>query len=233
MKKIIFLLCLPFLCFSQDEFEIFGTVLASDTDEPLAYADVYISSEEGIVSHSFTDSIGSFKLNYKGFQNLELTVSYLGYKTSKTQLNSISPKAVNRNIILDQDLYLLEEVTIVGLKCSRACCCIYTSCIYTDDGFYPDLHFEKRIKDFHMDRDPHIKIFPNPAIEQTTIRSKSGIKSINIYNTNGSILISENFPQALNEYELNTLSYLPGHYYVNLTDKQSKSFTKKLIVVRP
>jgi hypothetical protein len=95
MHRIISLLLLAYSVsgFTQNKsFKISGTVLASDTQMPLESATVYLEQpkDSALVTYTISDKIGAFVLENSTYaSNLNLFVSYVGYKTHYQKVNII------------------------------------------------------------------------------------------------------------------------------------------------
>ena len=74
--------------------------------EPLLGASVYVSAEVGTA----TDSAGLFELNPTP-GNINLTVSYLGYKTFTQSIGIVAGQTVEVDIILQEEATILNTVT--------------------------------------------------------------------------------------------------------------------------
>jgi TonB family protein len=87
-----------------------GTVLESETDNPLIGANVIIKgSNEGVI----TDVDGRFELESSQSLPLVLELSYLGYDTQEVVVDNIQSDLVLR---MEEGEAVLEEVVITGLE---------------------------------------------------------------------------------------------------------------------
>ncbi|MEL6843993.1 MAG: carboxypeptidase-like regulatory domain-containing protein, partial [Bacteroidota bacterium] len=84
-----------------------GTIMASDTDEPLAGATVSI---QGTTRGVITDDKGQFNLEVENPADAILVISYIGYKKVEFPLNGQNSVSVS----LDPDYAQLEEVIVTG-----------------------------------------------------------------------------------------------------------------------
>ncbi len=118
MHRIISLLLLAYSVsgFTQNKsFKISGTVLASDTQMPLESATVYLEQpkDSALVTYTISDKIGAFVLENSTYaSNLNLFVSYVGYKTHYQKVNIIEGAFSLDPISLEIDDNALDEVVI-------------------------------------------------------------------------------------------------------------------------
>ncbi|MBK7106323.1 MAG: TonB-dependent receptor [Ignavibacteriae bacterium] len=110
MKHIlIYLFVLTNLIFSQ-EINISGTVLDGKTKLPLTSANVFLSKNNiGVV----TDFDGKFLIKSKIIPNDSLVISYIGYKTYKTELQEFLNS--NRIIELEWIDYKLQSIIVSAI----------------------------------------------------------------------------------------------------------------------
>ena len=113
----LFLLCSSTLfSFSQSKsFKILGTVMARDVNGPLESATVHLEriKDSSVVSYSITDKEGKFTLEDKSYDaNLNLFVSYIGYKTYKKSIPLSSSSIDLKDIILDINADVLDEIIV-------------------------------------------------------------------------------------------------------------------------
>lgn len=94
---------------SQDETmrTVTGTVLDADTGEPLVGA--YVLQVGLRTNYAVTKEDGSFSLKVSHKKNVEIEVSYIGYKTEKVDVSNIGEVVVK--LTLDNQL---EESVVVG-----------------------------------------------------------------------------------------------------------------------
>ena len=93
MKKLslVLLVLISTYSFSQSkDFKISGQLFGADNNLPLEAATVHLETikDSTLVTYSITEQDGSFVLEDKtGYKNLNLIVSYVGYKTLKREIN--------------------------------------------------------------------------------------------------------------------------------------------------
>ncbi len=71
----------------------------------------------------------------------------------------------------------------------------------------------------------NINVFPNPAVNQITISSNSSIKTVNIYNMNGQLMLTKT---NLNTIDVTELS--KGIYIIEIINSEQNVFKDKLII---
>ncbi len=104
MKQLIFVLALVFSCvlFAQNKnFEIIGTVIADDSQQPLESATVYAErlKDSSVVTYTISDNLGGFRLENSTYDDsLNVFVSYVGYKMFKTKV-AINQESINLGVI--------------------------------------------------------------------------------------------------------------------------------------
>ncbi|MCG2420107.1 carboxypeptidase-like regulatory domain-containing protein [Aequorivita sp. F47161] len=110
MKKLLLLVFLlgGFAAFSQTT--VTGTVIDSESNDPLAGANVV---ETGTSNGAITDFDGNFTLETSANSGT-LTISYIGYTIEKVPYNAVGGTTALGNIKITVDADALEEVVIVG-----------------------------------------------------------------------------------------------------------------------
>ncbi|MCZ4317656.1 carboxypeptidase-like regulatory domain-containing protein [Aequorivita viscosa] len=110
MKKLLLLVFLlgGFAAFSQTT--VTGTVIDSESNDPLAGANVV---ETGTSNGAITDFDGNFTLETSANSGT-LTISYIGYTIEKVPYNTVGGTTALGNIKITVDADALEEVVIVG-----------------------------------------------------------------------------------------------------------------------
>ncbi len=118
MKHLFLFLALSstFFSFTQSKsFKISGTIIAQDINGPLESATVYLErvKDSSVVSYSITDKNGEFIIEDKMYDtNLNLYVSYIGYKTYKKIISLNTTDVDLKEISLESDASVLGEVVI-------------------------------------------------------------------------------------------------------------------------
>lgn len=110
MRKLLLLIFLlgGFAAFSQSK--VTGTVIDSESNDPLAGANVV---ETGTTNGAITDFDGNFTLE-TSTKTGTLTISYIGYTIEKVPFNSVNGAANLGTVKITVDSDALEEVVIVG-----------------------------------------------------------------------------------------------------------------------
>ncbi len=110
MRKLLLLVFLlgGFAAFSQTT--VTGTVIDSDSNDPLAGANVV---ETGTTNGAITDFDGNFTLETSA-KTGTLTISYIGYTIEKVPFKTVGGTAALGNVKITIDADALEEVVIVG-----------------------------------------------------------------------------------------------------------------------
>ncbi len=110
MRKLLLLVSLlgGYAAFSQTT--VTGTVIDSESNNPLAGANVV---ETGTTNGAITDFDGNFTLETSG-KTGTLTISYIGYTIEKVLFNSVNGTANIGTVKITVDSDALEEVVIVG-----------------------------------------------------------------------------------------------------------------------
>lgn len=110
MRKLLLLVFLlgGFAAFSQTT--VTGTVIDSESNDPLAGANVV---ETGTTNGAITDFDGNFTLE-TSTKSGTLTISYIGYTIEKVSFNSVNGVANIGTVKITVDSDALEEVVIVG-----------------------------------------------------------------------------------------------------------------------
>lgn len=110
MKKLLLIVFFlgSIAAFSQTT--VTGTVVDSETNSPLAGANVV---ETGTTNGAITDFDGNFTLKTSS-KTGTLTISYIGYNVQKAQYNAVGGSANLGTVKITVDSDALEEVVIVG-----------------------------------------------------------------------------------------------------------------------
>ncbi|MCG2429852.1 TonB-dependent receptor [Aequorivita xiaoshiensis] len=110
MKKLLLIVFFlgSIAAFSQTT--VTGTVVDSETNSPLAGANVI---ETGTTNGAITDFDGNFTLQTSS-KTGTLTISYIGYNAQKVQYNAVGNAANLGTVKITVDSDALEEVVIVG-----------------------------------------------------------------------------------------------------------------------
>ncbi|WP_299124139.1 outer membrane beta-barrel protein [uncultured Winogradskyella sp.] len=117
MKKLFIVFALLFVIhsFSQEKsFEITGTLIAEDSNNPIESATIYLEriKDSTVVSYTISDKEGKFKLQSSTYdKKLNFYVSYVGYKTYLKQL-AIDREKIDLSIIKMQLDNQLDEVLV-------------------------------------------------------------------------------------------------------------------------
>lgn len=106
---VAFILVLSSAVFSQ---EISGTIIDSDSGEPLFGASVVIT---GTAVGATTDFDGKFKFNAGKQPPFQLTVSYIGYQKQELEVTSLAPISIK----LETDAVMLEGVVVKDVRVSE------------------------------------------------------------------------------------------------------------------
>lgn len=115
MHRYIFCLLLAFTDVSGFSQVIEGTVLDSDTQQPLQGATVYL---DGTTTMSITDADGSFRINRGVNENSTLVFTYVGYYNQTIdQLSKFTGKRLK--VMMARNLTELDEVIIGKSRFSR------------------------------------------------------------------------------------------------------------------
>lgn len=117
-KLFIFwiLFFLSSIVFGQESRVVKGIVYDHQTSEPLPYSTIVIKQSDSILCGTITDKAGTFQLEFKYSVNstpLSLSASFIGYKTSKTDIDS---NLNTYEISLHSENINLDEVVIQGQK---------------------------------------------------------------------------------------------------------------------
>nr|WP_223548664.1 outer membrane beta-barrel protein [Aestuariivivens sp. NBU2969] len=118
MKYFFFFLMLSSTLFSFSQskpFKISGTLITQDENIPLEAATVYLErvKDSSVVSYTITDKNGKFTLEDKTYDaNLNLYISYIGFKTYKKNI-LIDSKPIDLKVInLESETNVLDEIVI-------------------------------------------------------------------------------------------------------------------------
>ena len=88
----------------------------------------------------------------------------------------------------------------------------------------------------NMDQENNIKVFPSPATENASIEFMLDIDSkvnLDIINSSGQIVYSkrnEHYYTGINKVDIDVSNFVSGIYFIRVSTKEGKLFTKKLIV---
>jgi len=109
-----------FFCFiseSTGQYSISGFI-HNKSNEPLAYANVQLESEQSIVAFSTTDSTGFYILELdSSFESLELSVSFIGFKSQSKKLDTLQlNEEIQLDFILEDESYELKSIELVAEK---------------------------------------------------------------------------------------------------------------------
>ena len=118
MRNLLFINFLLISLFSfaqQKSFQIYGTLIAEDTKQPLESATVYLerAQDSSLVTYTISDNEGKFQLQDKTYDDaLTLYVSYVGYQTYKKVISIDAEEIKLNQITLKVDDNALDEVVI-------------------------------------------------------------------------------------------------------------------------
>ena len=95
---------------TQDQITLSGQVTSKETGEHLEMATVHIGREGSnkLAGYTFTDANGRFSIQFRKADSLQISVSFLGYKTYKQPVGNSG----EYNIQLEQQAFNLREVQI-------------------------------------------------------------------------------------------------------------------------
>ena len=106
MQKLLLLLIFFSTLVSAQDKKLL--VLDSTTGEPVPFANVCVETKEGKQSYSTTDGDGEVLISGQG--KIELSVSFIGYKTFKQNIDI----SETNKIELSPDVFALEQVVVTG-----------------------------------------------------------------------------------------------------------------------
>jgi len=117
-----FILVLAFFCafasYSQSkDFKISGTVVVEGENTPLESATVYLEriKDSTLITYTISDKNGKFTLEGKAYEkNVNLFISYVGYKTHKQNVVLDSENVSLEIIKLQTDANALDEVVVTS-----------------------------------------------------------------------------------------------------------------------
>ena len=110
MQRSILLLLLFYLCFESNAQSISGIVLDKETNEPLPYASVYLSS---LKRGNYTAESGQFSLRYDSPDDT-IIISVIGYTSFMTEIKNL--KSSENIIYLEPNMISLDEVVVTPPK---------------------------------------------------------------------------------------------------------------------
>lgn len=117
---IILLIYALYLQAQSDQWTIAGKVVDNRTGETIDYANVllFLAKDSTMVSHTATQTDGSFTFGHNQPGDYYLVVSFIGYQTLQTSVTlSNSQRNINMgSILLEQSRELLSEVEILGKR---------------------------------------------------------------------------------------------------------------------
>ncbi|MFB9054200.1 outer membrane beta-barrel protein [Formosa undariae] len=118
MKKILLLLIFCFVSVTyaqQQAFEISGILTSEADNMPLEAATVYLQREKdsSLITYTISNNKGAFTLENKtSDKQVDLYISFIGYKTYKTKIKLDKPEIALGTIKLYENTATLEEVLI-------------------------------------------------------------------------------------------------------------------------
>lgn len=96
---------------TSESITITGTVVDSETQEPIDYATVFATNDKDL--YIFTDTDGTFTL--KGPNISEIEIEFMTHKTKTIQIENTSNNIVSLGIIeMEPDVEILENATVTG-----------------------------------------------------------------------------------------------------------------------
>ena len=73
----------------------------------------------------------------------------------------------------------------------------------------------------------NVDIFPNPFVENITVRALEIGDQINVYNASGSVLFQKNATSSIEN--INTEKYPKGIYFVKIFSKNGTAYSQKIV----
>ncbi|CAL2094099.1 TonB-dependent receptor [Tenacibaculum sp. 190524A02b] len=119
MKRISFLVLFFLVGFkiNGQSCSVVGQVLDEKTKEPIELASALLKNEkEEIVSYTFSDANGNYKIKIENQGNYFLVFTYLGYQEKKVPVNYREGKNIHLNVLLKENNTTLKEVVIHSEK---------------------------------------------------------------------------------------------------------------------
>ena len=114
MKKLILFYFLISPCFIFSQYRLDGKVFNKESNEPLIGATVYIDNS---FNAGYSDAEGSFRLNKILENNIDLIVSYIGFKTDTISIDlNVDEDVV---VYLTPKPYQTDEVIILGTRVTK------------------------------------------------------------------------------------------------------------------
>lgn len=108
-------ICLPGKVFAQSILK--ANVMQQDnTVLPFAEIEIHNASDSAILFSGFTDSSGNFYYPMPAGKNYFVTVSMIGYVSARREINLSQEDTTIRNIILEPDSKILDDVIINSRK---------------------------------------------------------------------------------------------------------------------
>ncbi|MBP1838139.1 outer membrane beta-barrel protein [Formosa algae] len=171
-------ICIIFLCLftiithaQSEKFEISGTLIAADINEPLEAATVYLQriQDSSLVAYGITNQKGEFQIEGKTpDQQLNIFMSYLGYKTYAKVIDMSSDEIQLPALLLEAEDNTLDEILIK----SAAPITFKTDTL------------EYNVKSFKTKKDANVedvlKILPGVEIDEDGVITVNGVVVDNI-----------------------------------------------------
>jgi hypothetical protein len=208
-----------------------GTIIESETGEPLPFAIVMLTQDGVRIKNTQSDYEGKFFMNEVPAGVYELKVHYL----SLQQTLKVDVKG-NKNIQLNIDFettVMVEPVVITGVKkfYERRCCFCWPREIELIREYPKDTtENDTALAQMGSPSDMSLRYFPNPTAGPLTIEIIGKINDITLHDASGRI-IDQYYNTANRQLNISLDTYAPGFYFIKYREGIEMK-TGKIIVAR-
>lgn len=211
-----------------------GTV-TNEQGELLSYASVVVLKDGKYIERGTTTNIeGYFTLEIRNNQAINLSISYVGYKT-ETML--ISSKEMDTSLDLDIQLKPSIDLPTVVVRASGSKSISSTSCTYIQKRKEPIIYTEKKQQVFPPKANI-TSIFPNPFIHFINVDLnllQGGKIRFDLYNVAGTLVFSDiqTLPQGQQRVTLNFTNnkLIDGSYFLSISNANTEIQTQHIIKI--
>lgn len=207
-----------------------GLVYDYSNDEALIGAHVKVFDKNRLVKADVTDLDGLYKIHIKPGK-YQIEISYIGYQTHYSETKDLqAQKSTSISTALKPGITISEIIIVSAPKTKveqRIIACGYPmSCASSCSIKAPKETEETQEESIALLR---AEVFPNPAIQRTTLRSNENIKSVYLYDSQGRLLWQNSSVQSL-QVDIRRDQWPAGVYFLQIETEQ-EWITKQLVFV--
>ncbi|RYD76762.1 MAG: T9SS type A sorting domain-containing protein [Sphingobacteriales bacterium] len=242
MKRLIFTLltfCMLLINvqFAAAQIMIQGNITDCKTLEPLAYANIIITDENGTDYKANADSNGLFKIKAGAAGKYNYRASYLGYENNTGEFE-VTKKSSELKIQMLATTIQLDEVVITVTRGKWFTCWLSSRCCFSRDTIYSysfDTTAEASPAFVSKPTWYELTVFPNPTQKSVQIMANQATEeplNLQVFDAAGRLINQQqlDFRNQAN-YTFDLSAQKPGNYFFRM-QYMGETHTEKIIKIQ-